>query len=60
MEPGESKPVAITIDPAATNHPFSVWDYCTQQFVVSSGEYTVYVGTAADDTPHTVPLVVPG
>ena len=26
VEPGESKLVTITIDPAATNHPFSVWD----------------------------------
>ena len=31
VEPGESKPVTITIDPAATNHPFSVWDYCAQE-----------------------------
>jgi beta-glucosidase len=30
---GASKPVMITIDPAATNHPFGVWDYCTQGFV---------------------------
>ena len=28
----------ITIDPAATNHPFSVWDYCGQNFVVKPGE----------------------
>jgi beta-glucosidase len=44
MEPGESKPVTITIDPAATNHPFGVWDYCTRRFVIKPGEYTVYVG----------------
>ena len=37
----ESKLVMITIDPAATNHPFSVWDYCGQNFVVKPGEYTV-------------------
>jgi beta-glucosidase len=24
VEPGQSKPVTITIDPAATNHPFGV------------------------------------
>jgi beta-glucosidase len=59
VEPGESKPVTITIDPAATNHPFSVWDYCTGQFMVKPGEYTVSVGTAADDTPHTATLTVP-
>ena len=27
VQPGESKQVTITIDPAATNHPFGVWDY---------------------------------
>lgn len=58
VEPGESKLVTITIDPAATNHPFSVWDYCTRSFSTKPGDYTVYVGTSADDTPHTAVLTV--
>jgi beta-glucosidase len=58
MEPGESKPVTITIDPAATNHPFGVWDYCTRRFVIKPGEYTVYVGNSADNTPLTATLTV--
>jgi beta-glucosidase len=58
LEPGEAKPIAITIDPAATNHPFSVWDYCTRGFVIKPGEYTVYVGNSADNTPHTATLTV--
>jgi beta-glucosidase len=58
VEPGESKPVTITIDPAATNHPFGVWDYCTRGFVTEPGEYTVYVGNSADSTPHTATLTV--
>ena len=53
VEPGASQPVAITIDPAATHHPFAVWDYCTRSFHTVPGDYTVYVGTSADDTPHT-------
>ena len=52
VAPGEAKPVTITIDPSATNHPFSVWDYCTRSFVAKPGEYTVYVGNSADNTPH--------
>ena len=56
VEPGESKPVTITIDPAATHHPFGIWDYCTQALVTKPGEYTVYVGNSADNTPHTVTL----
>ena len=58
MEAGESEPVRITIDATATNHPFSVWDYCSQDFVTQSGTYTIYVGNSADDTPHTVTLTV--
>jgi beta-glucosidase len=58
VEPGESKQVTITIDPAATNHPFGVWDYCTRRFVTKPGTYTVYVGNSADNTPHTATLTV--
>jgi beta-glucosidase len=55
---GRTKPVTITIDPAATNHSFSVWDYCSQSFVIKPGEYTIYVGNAAGNTPHTATLAV--
>jgi len=58
VEPGESKPVTITIDPAAANHPFGVWDYCTQGFVIKPGQFTVYVGNSSDNTPHTTTLTV--
>jgi beta-glucosidase len=58
VEPGESKQVTITIDPAATNHPFAVWDYCTKGFVTPPGEYAVYVGDSADNTAHTTTLTV--
>lgn len=52
LEPGASAPVAVTIDPAATHHPFSVWSADAGAFVIPGGEFTVYVGTSADDTPH--------
>ncbi len=58
VEPGQTRPVQMTIDPAATNHPFSVWDYCTRDFVVEPGTYTLYVGTSADETSHTASLTV--
>jgi len=57
VEPGESKRVTITIDPAATNHPFGVWDYCTEGFVTKPGQYIVYVGNSADNTPHMATLI---
>ena len=53
LAPDESKTLTITIDPAATNHPFGIWDYASRAFVIRPGEYTVYVGTSADNTPHT-------
>jgi beta-glucosidase len=50
--------VKITIDPAATNHPFGVWDYGAQGFVTKPGAYTVYVGNSADIISHTETLTV--
>ena len=58
VEPGASERVTITLDPAATNHPFGVWDPCTRGFATKPGEYTVYVGNSADSTPHAVALTV--
>ena len=58
LEPGESCQVEIVIDPAATNHPFSVWDYCSRDFAVRPGDYTVYVGTSCADTPFATVLNV--
>lgn len=58
VEPGESRSVTITADPAATHHPFGVWDYCTRAFATPSGEFTVHMGTSADDTPHMATITV--
>ncbi|MFV0450826.1 MAG: beta-glucosidase [Propioniciclava sp.] len=58
LEAGESTQVEIVLDPAATNHPFSVWDYASGAFQVKPGTYTVYVGTSSEDTPHEVPLAI--
>jgi beta-glucosidase len=58
LEPGETTRVKIAINPAATHHPFSVWDYATRNFVIKPGDYTLYLGTAADDTPHTATFTV--
>ena len=58
LEPNESREVTITIDPSATNHPMSVWDYYDHDFVVNPGEYTVYLGTSSEDTPYKGTVVV--
>ncbi|GAB3807167.1 glycoside hydrolase family 3 C-terminal domain-containing protein [Humibacter antri] len=53
LEPGASREVTITIDPAATNHPFAVWDYAAHGFRTVLGDYTVHVGTSAFDIAYT-------
>ncbi|ALC91674.1 beta-1,3-N-acetylglucosaminyltransferase [Bacillus sp. FJAT-18017] len=58
LEQGESKEVTITIDPASTNHPMSVWDYYEHDFVVKPGEYKVYLGNSSEDTPFEATVVV--
>ena len=58
LGPNESREVTITIDPIATNHPMSVWDYYEHDFVVKPGEYTVYLGQSSEDTPYKGKVVV--
>ncbi|WP_223881901.1 beta-glucosidase family protein [Niallia endozanthoxylica] len=58
LEPEQSRQVTITINPSATNHPMSVWDYCERDFVVKPGEYTVYLGTSSEDTPFESKIVI--
>ena len=47
LNPGQSGPVAITIDPAATNYPLSYWNSTTHKWAVQPGTYTVYVGNSS-------------
>lgn len=47
---------AMTLEQKIAFEYFSVWDYCAQSFVINPGQYTVYVGNSADDTPHTATL----
>ena len=55
LKVGESKEVTITIDRAASNHPFSIWDKAQKKFVEPSGAYKVYVGTSSRDTSFATP-----
>lgn len=47
LAPGASKKVAITLDPAASNHPFDVWNEGQKAWVSPVGEYTVWLGTSS-------------
>lgn len=53
LDPGQSRTVTITVDPAATNHPLSVWSAADRAFVVPSGEFVIHVGTSSAEDVHT-------
>ncbi|WP_199747097.1 beta-glucosidase family protein [Aerolutibacter ruishenii] len=48
LAPGTDQRVAIDIDPNASHHPLSVWDASRKTFVIPSGTYTVWIGSASD------------
>lgn len=52
LEPGASETVELTINADASHHPMGVWDVAEHDFVVPSGEFTVYVGTSSEDDSH--------
>lgn len=47
LAPGASKAVTITIDPAASNHPLSVWSERESKWVMPAGQYTVWLGRSS-------------
>lgn len=47
LAPGASQQVTLTIDPAASNHPLSVWSTTSNAWVMPSGQYTVQVGRSS-------------
>ncbi|MEQ1540601.1 MAG: fibronectin type III-like domain-contianing protein, partial [Sphingorhabdus sp.] len=47
LAPGASGDATITIDPAASNHPMSVWDESQGKWVVPQGRFTVWIGRSS-------------
>nr|WP_315595885.1 glycoside hydrolase family 3 N-terminal domain-containing protein [uncultured Cupriavidus sp.] len=47
LAPGAAQNVTVTIDPAGSSHPLSVWDKTAQSFVIPSGNFTAYVGNSS-------------
>jgi beta-glucosidase len=62
LNPGEKQRVTVTIDPAAANHPLSVWDEASDKWSTPNGEYTVYVGNSSDSVAlqQSVTIRTPG
>ena len=47
LQPGETKQVQMTINPAASNHPLSWWDSPSQSWKTAAGFYPIYVGNSS-------------
>jgi beta-glucosidase len=47
LQPGQKQRVEITIDPAAANHPLSVWDASAERWRTPEGAFTLRVGTSS-------------
>jgi beta-glucosidase len=47
LAPGASKSVTITLDPAASNHPLSVWNGAENKWTVPAGEFTLWIGRSS-------------
>lgn len=47
LAPGAIGNVDIVIDPAATNHPLSVWDVKASKWVIPSGTFKVWLGRSS-------------
>lgn len=47
LDPGSAKEVTVTINPAASNHPISVWSQTTRSWVTPAGNYQVYLGKSS-------------
>jgi beta-glucosidase len=47
LAPGEKKTIDLTIDPQASNHPFSWWDTAAQKWSITGGLYQITVGNSS-------------
>ncbi|MEY4500703.1 MAG: hypothetical protein RIS52_593 [Pseudomonadota bacterium] len=47
LAPGASGEVSIVIDPAASNHPMSIWDERAGKWTIPQGSYTVWLGRSS-------------
>jgi len=47
LQPGASQHVTISIDPADSSHPLSIWDATSNGWTTPNGQYSVYLGTSS-------------
>lgn len=47
LAPGATGRAEVTIDPAATNHPLSVWSEAQHRWIIPSGTFRIWTGTSS-------------
>jgi beta-glucosidase len=47
LAPGASSDVTLTIDPAASNHPMSVWNVQAGKWVEPRGDFAAWIGRSS-------------
>lgn len=60
LEPGETRRVAVTLDPQGPRRPLSFWDVATGDWQIAHGEYQVFVGASSRAIRLTGQLYVSG
>lgn len=58
LEVGETGEVEIIIDPAASNHPLSVWNEEGHGWIIPKGEFTVWIGRSSSQADLAVAGVI--
>jgi beta-glucosidase len=58
LRPREKRVVRVTIDPAASSNPLSIWDSKAQNWTVPGGQYRIYVGNSSANAAQTASISV--
>jgi len=58
LRPGEKRQVELTINPAAANHPFAIFDSATQTWTTVGGAFKVMLGTSSADIALSEPVTI--
>jgi hypothetical protein len=56
LNAGEQRQMAITIDPNASNHPFSYWHSASQSWRLMRGNVTLHLGRSSGDIVDSVTI----
>jgi beta-glucosidase len=58
LEPGKTQRVTVSLDPKSASHPLSFWNIDLDNWDISDGVYTVYVGDSSQDIRLTSTLQI--